>query len=153
VIAAVLLGLLVITASCGDLQDPVNQPAVTTAELIDAPEGASENSTDQKPNGRTAPGIDRSALARFAAESQGETRPVTLGWDPSSSEGVLGYKVHLIAVSTGVEHTFDVGPAIEVSLPLVIHETYGFTVTAYNASMESQALPYMLFHVFPDAIG
>jgi hypothetical protein len=152
VIAAVLLGLLVITASCGDLQDPANQSAVTTAELIDASEGASQNPADQRPNGHTA-GIDRSALARFAAESQGETRPVTLGWDPSSSEGVLGYKVHLIAVSTGVEHIFDVGPAIEVSLPLVIHQTYGFTVTAYNASMESQALPYMLFHVFPDAIG
>jgi hypothetical protein len=153
VIAAALLGLLVITAACGDLQDPADHPAVTTAELIDASEGASENPADQKPNRHTATGIDRSALARLAAESQGETRPVTLGWDPSSSEGVLGYKVHLITVATGVEHIFDVGPAIEVSLPLAIHETYGFTVTAYNASMESQALPYMLFHVFPDAIG
>ena len=78
---------------------------------------------------------------------------MTLGWDPSSSEGVLGYKVYLVAVSTAVEHIIDVGPTTTVALPLKIGETYGFTVTAYNASMESQALPYMIFQVFQNVIG
>jgi hypothetical protein len=151
--AAILSALLVVTASCGDLQDPASeapsQSGLSEAELINpSAEGAQGNTPEQKQNGQSTPGTDWAAFALLAAQSPGETRPVTLGWDPSSSEGVLGYKVHLIAVSTAVEHIIDVGPATSLAVPLKIGESYGFTVTAYNSSMESQALPYMLFQVF-----
>jgi hypothetical protein len=127
---------------------------LSEAELINpSAEGVQEKSAEQKQNAQSPPGIDVAAFALLASQSPGETRSVTLGWDPSSSEGVLGYKVHLVAVSTAIEQIIDVGPATEVALPLTIGETYGFTVTAYNASMESQALPYMIFHVFPHVIG
>ena len=150
--AAVLLGLSVVTASCGDLQDPAS--ALPETELINpSAEGVQGNSAEQKQNGQSTPITDLAGFALLAAQSPGETRPVTLGWDPSSSEGVLGYKVYLVAVSTAVEHIIDVGPATTVALPLKIGETYGFTVTAYNASTESQALPYMLFQVFQNVIG
>ena len=156
--AAVLLGLSVVTASCGDLQDPASgasgQSALPETELIKpSAEGAQENPAEPKQNEQATPITDLAGFALLAAQSPGETRPVTLGWDPSSSEGVLGYKVYLVAVSTAVEHIIDVGPATTVALPLKIGETYGFTVTAYNASMESQSLPYMIFQVFQNVIG
>jgi hypothetical protein len=150
--AAILPALLVVTASCGDLQDPASgassQSGLSEAELIEQSAGGSEASRTDQQEGHTSSSATLSALALAAAAPPGESRSVTLGWDPSASEGVLGYKVHLVAVSTAVEHIIDVGPATSLAVPLKIGESYGFTVTAYNSSMESQALPYMLFQVF-----
>jgi hypothetical protein len=150
--AAVLSALLLVTASCGDLQDPASgapsESGLSEAKLIEQSAGGSEASRTDQQDGHTSSSATLSALALAAAASPGESRSVTLGWDPSDSEGVLGYKVHLIAVSTAVEHIIDVGPATSLAVPLKIGESYGFTVTAYNSSMESQALPYMLFQVF-----
>jgi hypothetical protein len=156
--AAVFFGLSVVTASCGDLQDPASglsdQSSVSEIEFTNpSAEEAQGNPAEQKQNAQSTPVTDLAGFALLATQSPEETRPVTLGWDPSSSEGVLGYKVYLVAVSTAVEHIIDVGPATTVALPLKIGETYGFTVTAYNASMESQALPYMIFQVFQNVIG
>jgi len=135
VIAAVVFGLLaLVTASCGNLQDPANgtatQSGVPGAEVINASEDGSLE----------------------AIVPPGEMRTVTLAWDPSISEGVLGYKVHLIVVSTAIEQIIDLGPATALAVPLKVGESYGVTVTAYNTSFESQALPYMLFHVLHDGI-
>ena len=71
-----------------------------------------------------------------------------MGWDPSLSQDVLGYKVYFVEVSTSVQQIIDVGSKTEFALPLRIGERYGFTVTAYNSSFESQALPYLLFQVW-----
>jgi hypothetical protein len=149
--AAILSALLVVTASCGELQDPASgaasQSGLSEPELIEQSVGGSEaNRTDQQ-DGHSSLDPTLAALILAAGASPGETRSVTLGWDPSASEGVLGYKVHLIAVSTEIEQIIDVGPATSLAVPLKIGESYGFTVTAYNSSMESQALPYMLFRV------
>jgi hypothetical protein len=154
-LAAVLSGLLVATASCGDFQDPASgaagQSGLSEAELMDQSADGREGKPAGQQDGQTSPSSALSALALAAAASPGETRSVTLSWDPS--ENVTGYKVYLILVSTTAEQIIDVGMATELTLPLKIGETYGFTVTAYNASMESHALPYVLFHVFANVIG
>jgi hypothetical protein len=74
-------------------------------------------------------------------------KSVTLGWDPSVSQDVVGYKVYVVEVSTSAQQIIDVGSKTELMLPLKIGQSYGFTVTAYNSSFESQALPYLLFQV------
>ena len=154
-LAAVLSGLLVVTASCGDLQDPASgaagQSGLSEAELIDHSADGSETNPTGQQDRQTSPSNTLSALALAAAASPGETRSVRLAWDPS--ESVTGYKVYLILVSTSAEQIIDVGMATELTLPLKIGETYAFTVTAYNASMESHARPYVLFHVFANVIG
>lgn len=150
--AAVFFGLSVVTASCGDLQDPASattaQSGLSEAELTNPSASGSETNPAEQQDGHLSRDAALAALVLTAGASPGETRLMTLGWDPSASEGVLGYKVHLIAVSTAVEQVIDVGPATALAVPLKIGESYGFTVTAYNASMESQALPYMMFQVF-----
>jgi hypothetical protein len=145
--------LLLFTVSCGDFQDPASgslvQSGSSGTELINPSTSESGENPAGHDDGRAPRSTDVSALGLFAAGSPGETRSVTLGWDPSSSEGVLGYKVYLIAVSTAVEQIIDVGQATSVAVPLKLGESYGFTVTAYNSSWESQSLPYLLFHVDP----
>ena len=149
-LAAVLSGLLISTVSCGDFQDSAsgapNQSGLSEAELVDQAGGPEATPADHQ-DGHHSLDPTLAALMLAATESPRESRSVTLGWDPSASEGVLGYKVHLIAVSTEIEQIIDVGAATSLAVPLKIGESYGFTVTAYNSSMESQALPYMLFQV------
>jgi hypothetical protein len=135
ILVLILFGILVATTSCGDFQDP-----------------ASSGSPVQSGGADLANLAAASLLNTFENAPSGATRPVTLSWDPSSGD-VLGYKVYLVSISTSAEQIVDVGLATELTVPLEIDQTYGFTVTAYNASIESQALPYFLFHVFQDVIG
>jgi hypothetical protein len=129
ILSAFLFGILWVTASCGDPQDPASGPPVQSGL-----QGAELTNTE--------------TVGLAGTATSAPTRPVTLSWDPSSSQDVRGYKVYLIAVSTAVEQIIDVGLATELAVPLKIGESYGFTVTAYNASLESQSVPYLLFQVF-----
>lgn len=159
-IAAVLLALLaLLTASCGDLQDPATGTTIPVTYLdgppahhpspslsVQAPEPAS---TDSMPSsGAQGTGQAATGQSQGQQTTQEGTKSVTLGWDPSLSQDVLGYKVYFVEVSTSVQQIIDVGSKTEFALPLRIGERYGFTVTAYNSSFESQALPYLLFQVW-----
>jgi len=161
VIAAVLLALLaLLTASCGDLQDPAT--ATTPVTYLDAPpahhpspslsaQAPEPASTDSMPSsgaqgaGQVATGQTQENNSQTTSEGM---KSITLGWDPSVSQDVLGYKVYLVDVSNSAQEIIDVGSKTELAIPLRMGGSYGFTVTAYNSSFESQALPYLLFQVF-----
>ena len=75
------------------------------------------------------------------------TKSVTFAWEPSTSEGVLGYKVYLFEESTAKRRIIDVGFKTELAIALHVGEAYGFTVTAYNASGESPWPPFVYFSI------
>src|ERR1051325_6262769 len=67
------------------------------------------------------------------------TRAVTLGWDPSSSASVAGYRIYWGGASRAYTNYVDVGNATNASISnLSGGNPYFFAVTAYNAlSVES----------------
>jgi hypothetical protein len=112
----------------------------------------------RKPHPRTSSlhqalkGLDRlqpgKLRSKIPSQHKKESNPLRWGWDPSVSQDVLGYKVYLADVSSSAQEIIDVGPKTELAISLRMGGSYGFTVTAYNSSFESQALPYLLFQVF-----
>ena len=166
-IPALFIGILTVAAACGDLQDPATGGSVPVTHLVGQPatdpassssaaaQGSTEQSQEQGPvttsQGAQVPGEPTSEQNQgksLQTASPGAMKSVTLGWDPSVSQDVLGYKVYLVAVSSSAQQIIDVGSRTELALSLTIGERYGFTVTAYNASFESEALPHLLFQVF-----
>jgi hypothetical protein len=66
------------------------------------------------------------------------TIQVTLAWDPSISEAVLGYKVYYGTASRSYAHVFDAGNLTTYTVPGLIRGVqYYFAVTAYASSEES----------------
>src|SRR5690349_16233114 len=61
------------------------------------------------------------------------TEAVTLGWDPSSSSGVSGYRIYWGGASGSYTNYLDVGNATSASISnLSAGNAYFFAVTAYN---------------------
>jgi len=157
ILSAFLLGLSIVTVSCGDFQDPA--PASSTGvTVISRSRESAFTSMSQEPqssgtvqNGQLVPNQALSSGTSGTVPSpdtSSNVRPVTFSWDPSISQDVLGYKIYLVARSAATQQRIDVGPATNVTVPLKVDETYEFTVTAYNASFESDAVQYVVFHVF-----
>ena len=144
-----LLGLSVVTVSCGDFQDPApaSSAGVTPISEAEFRNLAQPSSTEQ--NGQTVPSTTPTSSAASGSLPPADTsrvvRTVTLSWD--SSQDALGYKVHLIVASTSIQHIIDVGQGTVVYVPLEIGESYAFTVTAYNASGESPLPPFVYFNL------
>lgn len=66
------------------------------------------------------------------------TVQVTLAWDPSISETVLGYRVYYGTASRNYAHVLDAGNVTTYTVPgLVRGVQYYFAVTAYASSEES----------------
>ncbi|HKY71871.1 MAG TPA: fibronectin type III domain-containing protein [Nitrospira sp.] len=126
------------------MQDPASgavAPVTHLAEQAGHPDFSSAaQGAGQAPTGQTE--------VQSSQTTQEGLKSVTLGWDPSASQNVLGYRVYLVTASSPVPQMIDVGSKTEMVVPLKIGESYGFTVTAYNAFFESEALPYFLFQVF-----
>ena len=60
---------------------------------------------------------------------------VTLGWDPSTSTNLAGYKVYVGTSSGAYSSSLDVGNVTSYAVTnLGVGSTYYFAVTAYNAS-------------------
>lgn len=159
-LTGLLLTLLMVTTSCGDLQDPASDAVTPVTHLVGQPARPPDSSSGAHEPGPSAidstSSLGTQGTGQLSSEqTQGQSsqtteegmKSVTLGWDPSASQDVLGYRVHLVTVSSAVQQIIDVGSKTELALPLKIGESYGFTVTAYNASCESEALPYLLFQV------
>jgi hypothetical protein len=155
IVSAVFFGIAVATASCGDFQDPApgSSGGVTvisnpTEAGFTNPSGIQESQPNPADQNGTVPSVAPSSSGTAVTVPSAVMRTVTLGWEPSSSQNVLGYRVYLVAVSTSEQQIIDIGLATKLAVPLRVGESYGFTVTAYNASFESQSPPYVVFQVF-----
>jgi fibronectin type 3 domain-containing protein len=76
------------------------------------------------------------ASPSFAAQS------VTLNWDSSSSADVTGYKIYYRDASINYTNVLLVNAATSATVSgLIEGETYFFTVTAYNATLDLESDP------------
>jgi len=150
ILSAFLLGLSIVTVSCGDFQDPAPAPhgGVT---LISNPSEA--GITHPAGNQASQPNVTEqnrqevpSAPSLFGTmDPSSPNRTVEFSWDPSPD--ALGYKMHLTDVSRSILQIIDTGPATKLSIPLMLGEIYAFTVTAYNASGESPPAHVVYFRL------
>lgn len=154
ILSAILFGISVVASSCGDFQDPASGSSggVTvisnpTEAGFTIPSGIQESRPNPAEQNGTVPNVAPSSSGTAGTVPSAAMRTVTLGWEPSSSQNVLGYRVYLVAVSTSEQQIIDIGLATKLAVPLRVGERYGFTVTAYNASFESQSPPYVVFQV------
>ena len=58
---------------------------------------------------------------------------VSLAWDPSSNEEVIGYKVYIGRASGNYDRVEDVGNVLTYTVKNLGHETYYFVCTAYDS--------------------
>ena len=146
----ILSWMLLITASCGDVQDPASGPQGTNLSypsVSQAPQqqiGGSESQLTPPPPVYAADSASLPAPTDWPPQQ----KSVTLGWNPSLSADATGYKVHIITVSGLVRYAFDAGPATQLTVDLPIGERYLFTVVAYNAGGESPPAGYFHFDLF-----
>lgn len=170
VLGASLIGMSLLTVSCGDFQDPASGSSAGTTQIstqgTEFTNPSSTHASQQIPAGQDGQTAERplpvggnsgdSPISPTTPSSSGtpgapssETVPalrsITFAWDPS--QGALGYKVYLIATSTLGQRIIDTGPATQLAVPLQVGESYAFTVTAYNASGESPQPPFVYFNV------
>jgi len=164
----VLTGLLLITASCGDLQDPASgaqgaystQPSVTTV-------------SEQQTGGTAAPVTDATTFPAEPAPAlpspeptqlpreipsgppsqaltweKPETKPVTFEWNPSPSGDAAGYKILISTVSAKNQYAFETGPETRLTVDLPKGESYYATVIAFNSAGQSPRTAYIQFDLF-----
>lgn len=89
-----------------------------------------------------------------AAYADPITRTVTLAWDASPSEGVIGYRVHYGTHSNDYTHVLDVANSTSADIPnLVEGTTYYFVITSYDsAGTESWPSDELVHTVNPGVI-
>ena len=164
----VLTGLLLVTASCGDLQDPASgaqgaypaQPSVTPV-------------SEQQTGGTATPGADASTFPAEPAPSlpspettlfptempsgppsqaltgeKSETQPVTFEWSPSPSGDAAGYKILVTTMSATTQYTFQTGPETRLTVDLPKGESYYATLFAFNSAGQSPRTDYLRFDLF-----
>lgn len=72
---------------------------------------------------------------------------VSLAWDPSPSEGVVGYEVHIGHAPGEYDHVIDVGPRVTwIVNSLTESRTYYFAVSAYDARGARSELSNVIVH-------
>lgn len=164
----VLTGLLLLTASCGDLQDPASgtqgafptQPSVTPV-------------SEQQTGGTATPGADASTFPAESApalpspettqlptempsgppsqaltQEKPETQPVTFEWNPSPSGDAVGYKILVSTMSATTQYTFQTGPETRLTVDLPKGESYYATLFAFNSAGQSPRTDYLRFDLF-----
>lgn len=168
ILRPVLTGLLLITASCGDLQDPASgtqgafstQPSVTPV-------------SEQQTGGTATPGADASTFPAESAPAlpspettqlptempsgppsqaltleKPETQPVTFEWNPSPSGDAVGYKILVSTMSAKTQYTFETGPETRLTIDLPKGESYYATLFAFNSAGQSPRTDYLRFDLF-----
>lgn len=163
-----LTGLLLVTASCGDLQDPASgtqgasstQPSVTpvsgqqTGDTAtpgaDAPAVPAEPApsppspeTTQLPT-ETPSGAPPQALAL----EKPETQPITFEWNPSTSGDAAGYTIRISNTAATTHYTFQTGRETRLTVELPRGESYIATVLAFNGAGQSPPADYIRFALF-----
>lgn len=128
--------MLLITASCGDFQDPSSGSQGTIL-------------TDSSASPAPQQQIDE----LVTSENRPRTKSVTFLWDPSSSGNATGYKVSITALADSTEpvygeHVYDVSSETQLIATLLTGKSYKFTVVAYNAAGESPPAIDFYFDLF-----
>ena len=72
------------------------------------------------------------SCADFGGGSSSNTS-VSLAWDPSPSEGVVGYKIYIGKAKGNYYKTYDVGNVQTYTLKNLGNGTYYFVCTAYDS--------------------
>lgn|SRR5262249_4333705 len=156
ILSAFLLGLSIVTVSCGDFQDPAPGSSAGVTRISEAEFTNRTGIADSQPNpseqhGQTVPNTTVSNLGKSLivppASTSPEMRTVTFSWDPS--QDAHGYKVYLITASTLGQDIIDTGQTTVLKVSLRVGEWYGFTVSAYNTSGESPRASFVYFVVAP----
>ncbi|MEQ1794202.1 MAG: fibronectin type III domain-containing protein [Nitrospira sp.] len=175
-LSSTLIGLLLLTASCGNLQDPASG---TSAHIAAEPEAQAPSLTHPSLDPSSQPSNDDPASMptptagdpglpasnpSLPQNSPGITEPpgtlppwqtreslilrrVTLAWDPSASGDADGYRVYVRSESTVSPYYLEAGSATQLSMSLFVGQRYSFTVVAYNAAGESPPAQEFTFDV------
>lgn len=164
----VLTGLLLVTASCGDLQDPASgaqgasptQPPVTPASEQQTGETATPGADASPFPAEPAPSLPSPETALFPTEmpsgppsqaltgEKPETQPVTFEWNPSPSGDAIGYKILVTTMSATTQYTFQTGPETRLTVDLPKGESYYATLFAFNSAGQSPRTDYLRFDLF-----
>lgn len=164
----VLTGLLLVTASCGDLQDPASgaqgasatQPSVTQVSQQQTGETATpgaEASTFPAEPAHSLPSPETTQLptempagppSQALTGEKPETQPVTFEWNPSPSGDAAGYKILVSTMSAKTRYTFETGPETRLTVDLPKGESYYATVLAFNSAGHSPRADYIRFDLF-----
>ena len=75
------------------------------------------------------------AFTSCAGMGGGSSTPnsVSLAWDPSPNEEVIGYMIYIGRASGDYYRTYDVGNALAYTVKNLEHGTYYFVCTAYDS--------------------
>ncbi len=163
-----LIGLLLVTASCGDLQDPASgaqggsllQQPVTPVSQQQTEEPTAPDTDTRTFPGEPAPSLPLPETAPLPTElpldlqaqdpTRGalETKAITFEWNPSPSGNAAGYIVRVSAASALAHYTFKTGQETRLSVELPTGNSYIATVLAYNSAGESLPAEYIRFDLF-----
>lgn len=168
ILRPVLTGLLLITASCGDLQDPASgtqgafstQPSVTPVSEQQTGRTATPGADASTFPAESAPALPSPETTQLPTEmpsgppsqaltlEKPETQPVTFEWNPSPSGDAAGYIVRVSTTSAQAHYTFHTGRETRLVADLPRGESYIATVLAYNIAGESLPADYIRFDLF-----
>ncbi|NOS77019.1 MAG: fibronectin type III domain-containing protein [Nitrospira sp.] len=167
-----LTGLLLVTASCGDLQDPASgakgasstQPSVTPVSGQQTGDTATPGDEASAVPAEPAPSLPSPETTRLPMEvplemppgpppqtlalEKPETQPVTFEWNPSPSGDAVGYKILISTMSATTQYTFQTGPETRLTVDLPKGESYYATLFAFNSAGQSPRTDYIRFDLF-----
>lgn len=165
----VLTGLLLVTASCGDFQDPASgvqgsqltHPALTQ---VTSPQTGGDESYIAPPPAEypgdqasrplpgdpvpSSTGTPSGPPPQALAWEKPETQPITFEWNPSPSGDAAGYKILVSTVSAKTQYAFETGPETRLTVNLPKGESYYATVLAFNSAGQSPRTDYIRFDLF-----
>ncbi|MDO9116941.1 MAG: hypothetical protein Q7U39_03225 [Nitrospira sp.] len=163
-----LTGLLLVTASCGDLQDPASgtqgasstQPSVTPVSGQQTGDTATPGADAPAVPAEPAPSLPSPETSQLPTETPSgappqalalekpETQPITFEWNPSPSGDAVGYKILISTMSATTQYTFQTGPETRLTVDLPKGESYYATLFAFNSAGQSPRTDYIRFDLF-----
>lgn len=164
----ILTGLLLVTASCGDLQDPASgaqgasstQPSVTPVSGQQTGDTATPGADAPAVPAEPAPSLPSPETTQLPTETPSgappqalalekpETQPITFEWNPSPSGDAVGYKILISTMSATTQYTFQTGPETRLTVDLPKGESYYATLFAFNSAGQSPRTDYIRFDLF-----
>ncbi|MDP3092214.1 MAG: hypothetical protein Q8N04_16195 [Nitrospira sp.] len=163
-----LTGLLLVTASCGDLQDPASgtqeaspaQPSVTPVSQEQTGETAPPLADTSTFPAEPAPSLPPPEATQLPTDmpsgppspalawEKPEMQPITFEWNPSPSGDAVGYKILITTMSAKTQYTFETGPETRLTVDLPKGESYYATLVAFNSAGQSPRTDYIRFDLF-----
>ncbi len=164
----ILTGLLLLTASCGDLQDPASgaqgasstQPSVTPVSGQQTGDTATSGADASAVPAEPAPSLPSPETTQLPTETPAgpppqalalekpETQPITFEWNPSPSGDAAGYTIRISNAAATTHYTFQTGRETRLTVELPKGESYIATVLAFNGAGQSPPADYIRFALF-----